>query len=253
MASGLEFHRGADEAGGGMRRRSANMKILVVDDDRELCSMLSAFFAQQGFTVECEPDGTRGLNRATTESFDLMVLDVMLPGVDGFQALQALRQKSHIPVLMLTARGERGERIHGLELGADDYLPKPFDPVELLARVRAILRRTAMPGGDAKETLVVGELQLVPGARDAYYQGEELGLTAMECEVLEQLMRSCGRAVSRDQLSLHLYGRPATAFDRSVDTHISRIRRKMGGGRSLILSVRGTGYQLCHPSKLETR
>ena len=215
--------------------------------------MLSEFFRQQGFTVECERDGTRGLSRATTETFDLLILDVMLPGVDGFQALQALRRKSHVPVLMLTARGERGERIHGLELGADDYLPKPFDPVELLARVRAILRRTAMPGANTKETLVVGELRLVPGARDAYYRGEQLGLTAMECEVLEQLMRSCGRVVSRDQLSLHLYSRPATAFDRSVDTHISRIRRKMRGGRSLILSVRGTGYQLCHPSKLETR
>jgi DNA-binding response OmpR family regulator len=229
------------------------MKILVVDDDQELCSMLSEFFRQQGFAVECERNGTHGLNRATTESFDLLILDVMLPGIDGFQALETLRKKSQVPVLMLTARGERGERIQGLELGADDYLPKPFDPAELLARVRAILRRTAMPGTNAKETLVVGELRLVPGARDAHYRGVQLGLTAMECEVLEQLMRSCGRVVSRDQLSLHLYSRPATAFDRSVDTHVSRIRRKMGEGRSLILSVRGTGYQLCHPSKVETR
>jgi two-component system, OmpR family, response regulator CpxR len=229
------------------------MKILLIDDDRELCSMLGEFLRQQGFAVGCERDGTRGLNRATTEFFDLLILDVMLPGVDGFQALQALRQKSYVPILMLTARGERGERIHGLELGADDYLPKPFDPAELLARVRAILRRTAMPGANAKEILVVGELRLVPGARDAYYRGEQLGLTAMECEVLEQLMRSCGRVVSRDQLSLHLYNRLTTAFDRSVDTHISRIRRKMRDGRRLILSVRGTGYQLCHPSKLETR
>lgn len=234
-------------------RQGRNMKILVVDDDRELCSMLTEFFRQKGFAVECERDGTRGLSRATTESFDLLILDVMLPGVDGFQALQVLRQKSPVPVLMLTARGERGERIHGLELGADDYLPKPFDPDELLARVRAILRRTTMPGANAKETLVVGELRLVPGARDAYYRGKQLGLTAMECEVLELLMRSCGRVVSRDQLSLHLYSRPATAFDRSVDTHISRIRRKMRDGRSLILSVRGTGYQLCYPPKRETR
>lgn len=229
------------------------MKILVVDDDRELCSMLSEFFRQRGFTVECEQDGTRGLSRATTESFDLLILDVMLPGVDGFQALQALRRKSYVPVLMLTARGERGERIQGLELGADDYLPKPFDPEELLARIRAILRRTFMPEANAKETLIVGDLRLVPGARDAYYRGQQLGLTAMECEVLEQLMRSRGQVVSRDQLSLHLYSRPATAFDRSVDTHISRIRRKMRDGRSLILSVRGTGYQLCYPPKLETR
>lgn len=229
------------------------MKILVVDDDRELCSMLSEFFRQQGFAVAFEQDGTRGLGRATTESFDLLILDVMLPGIDGFQALEALRRKSHLPVLMLTARGTRGERIQGLELGADDYLPKPFDPVELLARVRAILRRTTMSGATAKEALLVGELQLIPGARDANYRGEKLGLTAMECEVLEQLMRSCGHVVSRDQLSLHLYNRPATAFDRSVDTHISRIRRKMGEGRHLILSVRGAGYQLCDSRVQENR
>ena len=230
-----------------------DMKILVVDDDQELCSMLSEFFRQQGFSVECERDGTRGLSRATTESFDLLILDVMLPGIDGFHALEALRRKSFLPVLMLTARGERGERIQGLDLGADDYLPKPFDPVELLARVRAILRRTATPGTIAQETLVVDALRLVPGARDACYRGKKLELTAMECEVLEQLMRSCGRVVSRDQLSLHLYNRPATAFDRSVDTHISRIRRKMGEGRHLILSVRGTGYQLCDSRVPEKR
>lgn len=224
------------------------MRILIMDDDRELCSMLSDFFRQQGFGVECERHGICGLSRATMESFDLLILDVMLPGVDGFQALQVLRRKSQMPVLMLTARGERGERIQGLELGADDYLPKPFDPEELLARVRAILRRTATPPGSAEETLEVGELRLFPGTRDAYYCGKGLGLTAMECEVLEQLMRSNGHVVSRDQLSLHLYSRTATAFDRSVDTHISRIRRKMGDGRAMILSIRGTGYQLCLPS-----
>jgi two-component system response regulator CpxR len=224
-----------------------HMKILIVDDDRELCSMLTEFFRQRGFSVECEKDGICGLSRATTESFDLLILDVMLPGVDGFTALRTLRQKNQIPVLMLTARGERGERVQGLELGADDYLPKPFDPEELLARVRAILRRVAQPASQASEALEIGDLRLLPGARDAYYRGDELGLTAMECEVLEQLMRFCGHVVSRDQLSLHLYNRPATAFDRSVDTHISRIRRKMGDGRGMIVSVRGTGYQLCHP------
>jgi len=215
--------------------------------------MLSEFFRQHGFSVECERNGTSGLSRATTETFDLLILDVMLPGVDGFQALQALRRKTQMPVLMLTARGERGDRIQGLDLGADDYLPKPFDPDELLARVRAILRRATASAGNPADVLELGELRLVPGARDAFFRGEKLGLTAMECEVLEQLMRSCGRVVSRDQLSLHLYSRPATAFDRSVDTHISRIRRKLGSGRNMIMSVRGTGYQLCHPSKLQTR
>jgi two-component system response regulator CpxR len=223
--------------------------ILIVDDDTELCSMLREFFRQHEFGAESETDGVRGLSRATAELFDLLILDVMLPGVDGFQALHTLRKKSRIPVLMLTAKGERGERIQGLELGADDYLPKPFDPQELLARVRAILRRAEPQSSSMLEVLEVGNLRLLPGARDVSYREENLGLTAMECDVLEQLMRSRGRVVSRDQLSLYLYSRPATAFDRSIDTHISRIRRKMKDGRNLILSIRGSGYQLCYPPK----
>ena len=223
------------------------MRLLVVDDDSELCSMLREFFRQQGFEVEFEREGGQGLARALADSFDLLILDVMLPGLNGFEALRRLRERSQLPVLMLTARGERGERVHGLDLGADDYLPKPFDPEELLARVRAILRRVVVAGINGPEALEIGELRLFPGARDAYFRSERLGLTAMECEVLEQLMRSRGRVVSRDQLSLHLYDRLATAFDRAVDTHVSRIRRKMGDGRGMILSVRGTGYQLCYP------
>jgi len=136
--------------------------------------MLTEFFHQHAISVECERDGILGLKRATTESFDLLILDVMLPGIDGFKALEALRQKSDVPVLMLTARGERGERIQGLQLGADDYLPKPFDPEELLARVRAILRRVARPTSDASDALEVGDLRLLPGARDAYYRNENL-------------------------------------------------------------------------------
>ena len=223
--------------------------ILIVDDDTELCSMLREFFRQHEFGAESETDGVRGLSRSTAELFDLLILDVMLPGVDGFQALHTLRKKSQIPVLMLTAKGERGERIQGLELGADDYLPKPFDPQELLARVRAILRRAEPQNSSMLEVLEVGNLRLLPGARDVSYREKNLGLTAMECDVLEQLMRSRGRVVSRDQLSLYLYSRPATAFDRSIDTHISRIRRKMKDGRNLILSIRGSGYQLCYPPK----
>jgi DNA-binding response OmpR family regulator len=227
------------------------MRLLVVDDDSELCSMLREFFRQQGFEIEAERDATRGLSRAVSEHFDLVILDVMLPGLDGYEMLQRLRKQSQLPVLMLTARGERGERVRGLELGADDYLPKPFDPEELLARVRAILRRVAISVASGPDALEVGELRLLPGARDAYFRGERLGLTAMECEVLEQLIRSYGRVVSRDQLSLHLYNRVATAFDRAVDKHVSRIRRKMGEGRGMILSVRGTGYQLCYPPDRE--
>jgi DNA-binding response OmpR family regulator len=228
------------------------MRLLVVDDDSELCSMLREFFRQHGFEIEAERDAARGLSRALAEHFDLLILDVMLPGLDGFEALERLREQSQLPVLMLTARGERGERVRGLELGADDYLPKPFDPEELLARVRAILRRVAISIASGPETLEIGELRLSPGARDGWFRGEPLGLTAMECEVLEQLMRSRGRVVSRDQLCLHLYNRVATAFDRAVDKHVSRIRRKMGDGRGMILSVRGTGYQLRYPPDRES-
>jgi two-component system, OmpR family, response regulator CpxR len=213
--------------------------------------MLKEFFRQQGFELEIEKEAAAGLRRAREEHFDLLILDVMLPGLDGFETLRRLREQSQLPVLMLTARGERGERVHGLQLGADDYLPKPFDPEELLARVRAILRRVAISVASGPDALQVGELRLLPGARDAYFRGEKLGLTAMECEVLEQLMRSFGRVVSRDQLCLHLYNRTATAFDRAVDSHISRIRRKIGEGREMIRSVRGTGYQLCYPPAQE--
>ena len=227
-------------------------RILVVDDDTELCAVLGEILRQQEFTVEFEQDGLVGLNRALDEPFDLLVLDVMLPGLDGFAALRQLRKESRVPVLMLTARGDKEDRIRGLQLGADDYLAKPFDAEELLARLRAILRRSLSTPIPVAEPLRVGELSLFPGARDAYLRGEHLRLTAMECEILEQLMRAAGRPVSRDQLSLLLYNRLASPYDRSVDTHVSRLRRKMGEQGSMILSVRGTGYQLRVPAKHET-
>ena len=135
--------------------------------------------------------------------------------------------------------------MQGFDYGADDYLTKPFFPEELLARVRAILRRSIPQPADSLETLRAGDLAVLPGSRSAFYRSRQLDLTAMECEILELLLRSAGRVVSRDELSLHLYNRIASPFDRSIDTHISRIRRKLGDGRSMIASVRGTGYQVC--------
>jgi two-component system response regulator CpxR len=224
-----------------------NPRILCVDDDRELCEMLGQFLRPRGFDIAFERTGANGLARALSNAFDLAVLDVMLPGLDGFEVLRQLRAQSPLPVLMLTARGDHRERVKGLELGADDYLPKPFDPDELAARMLAILRRingrlppTAVP-------LEVGELKLVPGSRAAYFRGRDLGLTAMESEILESLMRSSGRVVSRDQLTLQLYNRESSPLDRSIDTHVSRIRRKIGADQEIILSVRGTGYQLRLP------
>jgi len=205
--------------------------------------MLRDFFRDSGFSVDFEADGVRGIARTQTELYSLIILDIMLPGPDGFEILRQIRQRSRLPVMMLTAKTARFERMMGFDLGADDYLAKPFYPEELLARVRAILRRSAVPAGSA-ESLQAGDLTLLPGTRNASYRGKHLDLTAMECEILEQLLRSSGRVVSRDQLSLHLYNRPASPFDRTIDTHVSRIRRKMGEGRDLILSVRGTGYQL---------
>ena len=214
--------------------------------------MLRELFRESGFCVDFEADGVRGIARTQTERYSLVILDVMLPGADGFEVLRQIRQRSRLPVMMLTAKTARFDRMTGFDLGADDYLAKPFYPEELLARVRAILRRSAVPAGSA-ESLQAGGLTLLPGTRNAFYRGKQLDLTAMECEILEQLLRSSGRVVSRDQLSLHLYNRPASPFDRTIDTHVSRIRRKMGEGRDLILSVRGTGYQLrSQPDLVET-
>ena len=207
--------------------------------------MLRDFLQESGFSVDFEADGARGISRTQSVVYSLLILDVMLPGQNGFEVLRQVRQQSRVPVMMLTAKTGRFDRVMGFDLGADDYLAKPFYPEELLARVRAILRRSAPASAGSPKVLQAGDVMLLPGTRNAVYRGRQLDLTAMECEVLEQLLRSSGQVVSRDQLSLHLYNRLASAFDRSIDTHISRIRRKMGVGRSLILSVRGTGYQLC--------
>jgi two-component system, OmpR family, response regulator CpxR len=225
------------------------MRLLVVDDDMELCSSLRELFQESDFSVDFEADGVRGLARTQNESYNLLILDVMLPGADGFDVLRQIRQRSRLPVMMLTAKSERLDRVTGFDLGADDYLTKPFYPEELLARVRAILRRSTAPSSGSPTALQAGDLTLFPGTRNAFYQGKQLDLTAMECEILEQLLRSSGRVVSRDQLSLHLYSRLASPFDRTIDTHVSRIRRKIGV-RDLIRSVRGTGYQLCHEPDL---
>ena len=208
--------------------------------------MLRDFFQESGFLVDFETDGERGISRTQSVVYSLLILDVMLPGQNGFDVLRQVRRQSRVPVMMLTAKTGRSDRVLGFDLGADDYLAKPFYPEELLARVRAILRRSGPASAGSPEVLKAGDVMLLPGTRNAFYRGRQLDLTAMECEVLEQLLRSSGQVVSRDQLSLHLYNRPVSAFDRSIDTHISRIRRKMGVGRDLILSVRGTGYQLCH-------
>jgi two-component system response regulator CpxR len=218
------------------------VRILLIDDDAELCTLLVEFLSREGFSLECEHEGTRGLDRAVHGGCDLVILDVMLPGLDGFEILRRLRPESRVPVLMLTARGEDLDRITGLEMGADDYLAKPFNPRELVARIRAILRRLERPAS-TEGPLEVNGVRIDPGTREASANGEPVELTTFEFDILELLMRSAGKVVSRDDLMEHLYHRKATAFDRSVDMHVSHLRKKLETGHPLIKTIRGVGYQ----------
>lgn len=221
------------------------MQILLVDDDAELCSLLTEFLQREGFSVECEHEGNRGLDRALQPAVDLVLLDVMLPGIDGFEILRRLRPQSKVPVLMLTARGEDVDRIVGLELGADDYLPKPFNPRELAARIRAILRRYEPRPPAPSSRLEVNGVVLDTGTRQVLAGGKPVELTTFEFDILELLLRSAGHVLSRDALMENFYNRKATPFDRSIDMHVSHLRKKLERGEMLIKTIRGVGYQFC--------
>src|SRR5690242_19225264 len=222
------------------------MRILLVDDDVELCGLLTEFLKREGFTLECEHDGKRGLERAARPDYAVVLLDVMLPSLDGFDILRGLRKQSKVPVIMLTARGEDVDRIIGLELGADDYLPKPFNPRELAARIRAILRRLeARPAAEAGTRIEVNGVALDPGSREVFSSGKPVEVTTFEFDILEMLMRSAGRVLSRDALMENMYNRKATPFDRSIDMHISHLRKKLETSHPLIKTIRGVGYQFC--------
>jgi two-component system response regulator CpxR len=224
-------------------------EILVIDDDAELCELLSELLGQEGYDVESAGDGKRGLSRAEEKAFALIVLDVMLPGLNGFEVLTRLRQTSRTPVIMLTARGEDVDRIVGLEMGADDYLPKPFNPRELVARVRAIHRRATAPlpsESESTSTLRVDDLELLPSARSARVAGHDLDLTTAEYDLLDALVRQAGAVVPRDELARVVLGRRLAAYDRAIDMHVSNLRRKLAqhsqGER--IKTVRNAGYIL---------
>jgi two-component system response regulator CpxR len=218
---------------------------LLIDDDAELCTLLSEFLKREGFTVDCQHQGSAGLAKALAGGADLVVLDVMLPGMDGFEILRRLRERSKVPVIMLTARGEDVDRIVGLELGADDYLPKPFNPRELAARIRAILRRYEKRPPAVSGRLEVNGVALDPGTREVLAHGKHVELTTFEFDILEMLMRSAGRVLSRDALMENFYNRKATPYDRSIDMHISHLRKKLEQGTTLIKTIRGVGYQFC--------
>jgi two-component system, OmpR family, response regulator CpxR len=219
------------------------MNILLIDDDTELCALLTEFLHREGFNVECAHEGNLGLEMASRPGVDLVVLDVMLPGIDGFEILKRLRQTSKVPIMMLTARGEDVDRIVGLELGADDYLPKPFNPKELAARIRAVLRRYAPREGAPAGRIEINGVALNPGTREVFSNGNPVELTTFEFDILELLMRSAGRVLSRDALMENFYSRKATPFDRSLDMHVSHLRKKLENGDALIKTIRGVGYQ----------
>jgi len=221
------------------------VNILLVDDDTELASLLTEFLVREGFTVASEHEGFRGLEHARKPEVDLIVLDVMLPGIDGFEILRRLRAESKVPVIMLTARGDDVDRIVGLDLGADDYLPKPFNPKELLARIRSVLRRYESRPASVSGRIEVSGIALDPATRTVTANGNPVDLTTFEFDVLELLMRSSGKVLSRDTLMENFYNRKATPYDRSIDMHISHLRRKLQNGDDLIKTVRGVGYQFC--------
>jgi DNA-binding response OmpR family regulator len=232
-------------------------RILIIDDDVELCSLVGEYLASEGFETESQHDGERGLARAARGDYVLIVLDVMLPGINGFEVLRRLRATSRIPVLLLTARGEDVDRIVGLEIGADDYLPKPFNPRELVARIRAILRRTkegkpSVP--PVPEVLRVGNLELDPATRIIRHFGKPVEFTSVEFNLLEALLRDAGRVVTRERLATLVLSRKFSPFDRSIDMHVSKVRKKLGdtdGGTEYIKTVRGVGYIFALPREVE--
>ena len=236
-------------------------RILVIDDDEELCELLKDYLGPEGFEVEAVHNSDKGVERALSNDHDFVVLDVMLPGVSGFEVLRSVRKSSEIPVLMLTARGEDVDRIVGLEMGADDYLPKPFNPRELVARIRAIQRRGETKNEHKTEQvslkrLAVGDLELDASTRTVTKKGKTVELTAAEFDLIEMLLRSAGEVVSRKDLVSRVLGRGLDPFDRSIDVHISSLRKKLGHkikGIERIKTVRGIGYLYALPEKDEVR
>jgi DNA-binding response OmpR family regulator len=230
-------------------------RILVIDDDRELCELLIDFLGREGFEVETVYDGIHGAEQAIAGNYTLIVLDVMLPDLNGFEVLRKIRLGSAIPVLMLTARGDEIDRIIGLEMGADDYLSKPFNPRELVARIRAIQRRSPLEKAEKEPVAVtndlkVGDIELKPATHSLYQGGSKIEVTAVEFSLLQELLKNAGRVVTRDDLAEKVLGRKLSLFDRSIDVHISSLRKKLGnypGGQERIKSIRGVGYQYLSP------
>jgi DNA-binding response OmpR family regulator len=223
-------------------------QILIIDDDVALCELVTEYLEPHGFQIKSLHRGDTGAEAALSGDFAIVVLDVMLPGLNGFEVLRRIRAESKVPVVMLTARGDDVDRIVGLEIGADDYLPKPFNPRELIARIRAILRRSQAATTreqDEPRTLTAGDIEIDLGTRRVRRDGQVIELTAVEFDLLEKLLRAAGRIITREELSKDVLGRSTSPFDRSIDMHISNLRKKLGhhlGDVERIKTVRGVGY-----------
>lgn len=232
-----------------MPAEASGKNVLLIDDDVELCQLISQYLAREGVAVEAVHSGEKGMKRALSGEHAILVLDVMLPGMNGFEVLRQVRAHSRTPVLMLTARGDEQDRILGLEMGADDYLPKPFNPRELVARLQAILRRSTVGAGDlpprAADRIVVEDVVLDRGTRVGRRAGEEVNLTSVEFDLLERFLRSAGSVLSREEMVRTVLRREFSPFDRSIDVHVSNLRKKLGprpDGSERIRGVRGVGY-----------
>lgn len=231
----------------------APTRVLVIDDDRKLCRLIRDYLGPMGYAITAVHTGPDGVAQAAAQPWHAVLLDVMLPGLDGFEVLKRIRRTCDVPVLMLTSRGDEADRIVGLEIGADDYLPKPFSPRELLARLRAVTRRatrTTRPEADAPEEIAVGLLRVNLGTRTAVLDDNPLALTPVEFDMLASLARSAGRVKSRDQLLEEIRERSYEVFDRSIDVHVSALRKKLGDDPReprFIRTVRSAGYMFIDP------
>ena len=229
------------------------VSVLLIDDDAELSKLLEEYLQSEQLHLDAAHDGPTGLQKALANQYAVVILDVMLPGMSGLDVLKQLRQKSSVPVLMLTARGSELDRILGLELGADDYLPKPFNPRELVARLRAILRRTsAGPAAPSAQPVHVADVELHPESRSVVCSGKPVTLTGAEFDLLYTFLRNPGKIISREDLTQAALGRPMSPMDRSIDVHVSNLRRKLGpydGEQERIKAIRGSGYVYLLPGE----
>lgn len=229
-------------------------RLLLADDDTELCEMLTEYLTREDFTVDIACDGESALKKTQDNHYDLLILDVMMPNMNGLDVLRQLRQHSSLPVLMLTARDEDIDSIIGLELGADDYLAKPCNPRVLMARIRAVLRRAqpqdSIANDTGQETIKLDDVELHSGTRQVFCHNRLINMTSTEYSVLNHLIGAAGKVVSKQELSLNALGRELTRYDRSLDMHVSNLRKKLGplsNGQDRIITVRGVGYLYARP------